>query len=258
MSQSKPFVLIATPCYGGLVAQGYMESVIRLMVHAAGQGVEVTLAMNGHDSLVTRSRNTLVSAFLDMRQATHLLFVDADICFRPEDVMRLLRFDEEVVAGMYPVKNIDWPLLRQRVASGGPGAASVAQWQEMGLNFVGMPLPAGAPGREDRDGFVTGSYAGTGFMLIRRSAFERMIAAYPDTHYDAAHLYPRQANPSKNQYALFDCMIEPESKTYLSEDFAFCRRWRKTGGKIWLDTQCRLTHIGAYNYEGTPAAARLW
>ncbi|MER2519686.1 MAG: hypothetical protein ABTQ34_03240 [Bdellovibrionales bacterium] len=252
MTQSKPFVLIATPCYGGLVAQGYMESVIRLMVHAAGQGVEVTLAMNGHDSLVTRSRNTLVAAFLDMQQATHLMFIDADICFRPEDVMRLLRFDDEVVAGMYPVKNIDWPLLRQRVV-GAQGAASVASWQEMGLNFVGTPLPAGAAGREDREGFVTGSYAGTGFMLIRRSAFERMIAAYPETRYDVAHLYPRPSSPSKNQYALFDCMIEPESRTYLSEDFAFCRRWRKIGGKIWLDTQCRLTHIGVYNYEGTPA-----
>lgn len=254
MFASKPFLLIATPCYGGLVAQGYMESVIRLMAHAAGQGIEATLAMNGHDSLVTRSRNTLVAAFLDMRQATHLMFIDADICFRPEDVLRLLRFDDEVVAGMYPVKNIDWPLLRQRV-TGGQGAVPADRWREMGLNFVGTPLPAGTAEREERDGFVTGSYAGTGFMLIRRGAFERMIAAYPETRYDVAHLYPRPSSPSKNQYALFDCMIEPESKTYLSEDFAFCRRWRKIGGKIWLDTQSRLTHIGVYNYEGSPAAA---
>lgn len=253
MSQPRPFILIATPCYGGMVAQGYMESVIRLMVHAAGQGVEVTLAMNGHDSLVTRSRNTLVAAFLDMQQATHLMFIDADICFRPEDVMRLVRFDEDVVAGMYPVKNIDWPLLRQRVVGGQAATIPADLWRETGLNFVGTPLPAGASGREERDGFVTGSYAGTGFMLIRRSAFERMTAAYPETHYDVAHLYPRPSSPSKNQYALFDCMIEPESRTYLSEDFAFCRRWRKLGGKIWLDTQCRLTHIGVYNYEGTPA-----
>jgi hypothetical protein len=29
---------------------------------------------------------------------------------------------------------------------------------------------------------------------------------------------------------LFDCMICPETRRYLSEDFAFCARWRALGG----------------------------
>jgi GT2 family glycosyltransferase len=243
---AKPFILIGTPCYGGLVAQGYMESVIQLMIYAAAQGFEMTLAMNGHDSLITRSRNKLVATFLDMPQATHLMFIDADIVFRPEYVGRMLAFDQDVVAGMYPIKNIDWPLLKQRATAG----MSEAQLAEAGLNFVGTPCVDAA--REERDGFVTGTYAGTGFMLIKRAALKKMIAIYPETKYTLAHTYPKPKHQSDNQYALFECMIEPGSHAYLSEDFAFCRRWRDAGGKIWLDTQSRLTHIGVYRYEGAP------
>jgi len=242
---SRPFVLIATPCYGGLVAQGYMESVIQLMVYAAAQGFEMTLALNGQDSLITRSRNKLVSAFLDMPPTTHLMFIDADIVFKPEYVGRMLKFDQDVVCGQYPIKNFDWPLAPQKMAAGKDIA-------EAGLNYVGLPC-TGAE-REEKDAFVTGTYAGTGFMLIKRMVLERMIAAYPETKYSLAHTYPRVEKQSNNQYALFDCMIEPGTNIYLSEDFAFCRRWRQLGGKLWLDTQSRLGHIGTYKFEGTPGS----
>jgi hypothetical protein len=243
----KPFILIGTPCYGGQVYQNYMESIIQLMSYAAAHGFEMTLALNGHDSLITRSRNKLVATFLDMPQATHLMFIDADIGFKPEDVHRILQFDQDVVAGMYPVKNIDWPLVHKRVTP----QTTEAALPELGLNFVGLPL-TGAE-REERDGFTTGTYAGTGFMLMKRTALERMIIAYPETKYDLAHTYPHPKRQSANQYALFDCIIEPGTNIYLSEDFAFCRRWRQIGGKIWLDTRSRLTHIGVYRYEGMPA-----
>jgi hypothetical protein len=244
----KPYILIGTPCYGGLVSQNYMESIIQLMSYAAAHGFEMTLALNGHDSLITRSRNKLLATFLDFPQATHLMFIDADIGFSPEAVHRLLQFDQDVVAGMYPIKNIDWPLLHQRLTP----QTKEADLPELGLNFVGTPLGIGE--REERDGFVTGSYAGTGFMLMRRAALERMTIAYPETKYDVAHTWPRPKRQSQNQFALFECMIEPGTNIYLSEDFAFCRRWRQLGGKIWLDTKTRLTHIGVYRYEGTPAA----
>ena len=245
---TKPFILIATPCYGGLVNQGYMESIIELMGYASTHDFSLTLAMNGHDSLITRSRNKLVSVFLDMPQATHLMFIDADIAFRPEYVHRMLAFDQDIVAGMYPVKNIDWPRVQGNYVAGMPEE----KLREAGLNYVGLPC-AGAE-REERDGFVTGAYAGTGFKLIKRSVIERMIAAYPETKYQVAQTFPRPKTHSNNQYALFECMIDKMTGVYLSEDFAFCHLWRKLGGKIWLDTQSRLTHIGTYKYEGTPAS----
>ncbi len=246
MRPMTPLILIGTPCYGGMVLQGYMESIIQLMTYAASNGFQVSLALLGGDSLITRSRNKLVATFLEMKQATHLMFIDADISFRAEDVHRMLSFDHDLVAGMYPVKNFDWAQAKQRLTP----ETSVEQMAESGLHFVGLPTPE--KDREYRNGCVSGVYAGTGFMLMRRSCLERMILAYPETKYDVAHVYPIPKERSDSLYALFDCMIEPGTNIYLSEDFAFCHRWRAIGGKVWLDPLCRLTHHGAFRFQGTP------
>ena len=237
---TQPFVMIATPCYGGLLNQGYVEAIVALTTYAPQNGFGVQLIMNGHDSLITRSRNKLVSVFLDMPQATHLMFIDADIVFKPDYIKRMLDFDQDVVAGMYPVKAIDWAQVKKKAGAD----ATQEQLQEAGLNLVGLPYPAKEG--EERDGFVTAAYAGTGFKLIKRHVFEKLIAAHPETKYQVAQTYPRTIHT--NQYALFDCFIDPMTGTYLSEDFAFCQRWRKLGGKIWLDTRSNLTHIGVYKY----------
>lgn len=240
---SRPMIFIATPCYGGQIHQFYMQSVIQLMQHVRGSMFDTTLALLGNDSLITRSRNTLVSAFLDMPQATHLMFIDADISFEPVQVERMLKLGEDVVAGIYPLKVLDWqnalPL---------PGRAIIHE--EMALRYCGEACRGEEA--ERRGDFISGSYAGTGFMLISRVALERMIAAYPELRYGGTHVYP-PTQSNRPRYALFDCMIDPESGTYLSEDYAFCRRWRQIGGKIWLDTKGRLTHSGMHDFHGNPA-----
>ncbi len=84
---------------------------------------------------------------------------------------------------------------------------------------------------------------------MKRSALERMAKEYPETHYRGAH-NTAHPNPSPNLYALFDCLIDPDTGDYLSEDYAFCRRWRAIGGTVWLDAQSRLTHVGPYDFVG--------
>jgi hypothetical protein len=238
-------IMIATPCFGGLLTQGYVESIIKLIHYAGSQGFEVRLALLGHDALITRSRNTLVAAFLDLPEMTHLMFIDADVAFEPEAVGRLLAFDEDLVGGVYPLKITDWSNSQARCAAHGESPALAS------LNYVGTFCDGAA--LERRDGFATAVYAGTGFMLIRRAVLERLAEAHPETRYSAMHVYPRPTRPSQRQFALFECMIEPETQVYLSEDYAFCRRWLELGGKIWLDTRSRLTHIGAHNFVGDTA-----
>jgi hypothetical protein len=225
-------ILVATPCYGGLVHQRYMQSAIALLQSGPALGFRVTIEMPGYDSLVTRSRNALVAKFLDTEMATHLLFVDADIAFEVEQVVRMLRFDRDVVAGMYPLKMIDWGAEALGRAQRGEPPDSAP------LRYVGLACEGEE--RELRNGFVTSLYAGTGFMLIKRAVFARLIAAFPETRYTTAHTQPVPSN-SPNQYALFDCMIDPDTGHYLSEDYAFCRCWRSIGGRLWLDTIGELT-----------------
>ena len=206
--------------------------------------MSMTLALLGNDALITRSRNTLVSSFLNNSTATHLLFIDADISFEPADVMRLIEADKDVVAGMYPIKALDWDMASRR------SPLSTETDEESALQYVGTPLPGDAA---EWDGdFVTASYAGTGMILIKRPVIEAMIAAYPHLQYGAIHAYPRTRRTPDTQYALFECMIEPGTGLYLSEDYAFCHRWRDIGGKIWLDTTAKLTHTGPHSFPGNP------
>lgn len=235
-------VVVGTPCFGGLVTQGYMLATTNLLMLGTQMGFGVGVELLGFDSLITRSRNTLVAKFLDQPEATHLLFVDADITFQPVQVLRMAAFGQDIVAGMYPLKVRDWSMeALGRVKSG-------ESLDTAPLRYVGLPCEGAA--RETAPGFVTGEYAGTGFMMIRRSALERMIAAYPQLKFTAAHDRP-VLNPSPNQYALFDCMIDPETRHYLSEDYTFCRRWRDLGGEIWADFEARLTHVGHAAYTGS-------
>jgi len=243
-----PNVLIGTPCYGGMVTHIYMQSVLQMLAYGSSRNIMFSLGLLAHDSLVPRARNTLMAKFLDTPSLTHLFFIDSDIGFPPEAIVRMLDFDQEVVAGMYPLKVIHWPQVAAR-----KDAVPEDQLQHMGLNYVGIPCKEGE--LEERNGFVTGTYAGTGFMLIRRSAAERMAASYPETKYKAAQTYPIPKTQSQNLFNIFDCIVDPDTKTYLSEDFTFCHRWRKIGGKIWLDRETKLTHIGSFPFEGDPAGA---
>ncbi len=243
MSLSGLHVFVATPCYGGLVHQGYMRSVIELLQTGPALGFRVSVELLGYDSLITRGRNTLVAKFLNTEGATHLLFIDADIVFKAAQIVRMLRFGEDVVAGMYPLKMICWDGLARERADAGESHETAP------LRYVGYP--AEGEEFESCDGFVTGWYAGAGCMLIRRWALERMKEAFPGARYSAVHTGP-VPDGSPNQYALFDCMIDPETGHYLSEDYAFCKRWRSIGGRIWLDTRGELTHVGPHEFAGAP------
>jgi hypothetical protein len=234
-------LFVATPCYGGLVTQRYMQSICALLEYGNSVGLAVSVELLGYDSLITRGRNTLVTTFLDNPTATHLMFIDADIGFTTDQVERMLALNVPVSAGAYPLKILHYDqTVNDRVAAG--EGLQTAQLRYVGSACDGMLL-------EERDGFITAEFAGTGFMLIQRRALEEMMKAYPETRFTASH-NRATPNPSPNQYALFDCIIEPETGHYLSEDYTFCKRWRAIGGKVWLDTQSQLIHVGPHEFVG--------
>ncbi len=242
MTQQRPLVFIATPCFGGLVSQHYMLSVVGLMHHASHAGYDAALALLGHDALITRGRNTLISQFLSVPEATHILFIDADIKFDAQQVTAMLAFDEELVAGIYPLKVMNWKQPGMDRARRGE-ALETAPLEYVGNLCEGAEL-------ERRGRFATGIWCGGGFMLIKRSAILKMIAAYPDSRYRKSHAFGNAA--AEENYLLFDCMIDKETGVYISEDFGFCQKWRDIGGKVWLDTEGQLTHVGLHNFVGDP------
>ncbi len=234
---------VATPCFGGNLSTLYFASMFKLQrALRAYPNVELTVQLRDGDALITRARANLVAAFLDDPSATHLLFVDADIGFEPEGVLRLLTSGADVVAGTYPIKRINWDKVRTVIEAKRPNAQSAA------LDYVFET--------EDQNNIVTASgfarvrYVGTGFLMIRRRVIEKMCQRYPSLQFCHEHSIAGALANSSNRFALFECIIDPATGTYLSEDFSFCKRWTDMGGEIWADLESRLNHVGPATFYG--------
>ena len=235
-------LVVATPCFGGQVSSIYANSIFRLQRAIRSiSNMEFKVLLRDGDALITRARANLVTQFLDDPTATHFLFVDADIGFEPEQVFRLIESGADVVAGVYPIKRVNWNKAVRMMAIGRPEIPSAA------LDYV---LEVDDPDHVAVvNGFTRVRYAGTGFLMIRRHAFEKMCVAYRSLQFFREHSQDTLAG-SPNRFALFECMIDPGSGTYLSEDFAFCKRWTDIGGEIWADLESRLDHVGPAVFRG--------
>ena len=236
-------IFLATPCYGGLATVAYMTSVLALQRACIERGIGLQVELGGGDALIPRARGVMASRFLNQTAHTHLFFVDADIGFKPEQVFRLLDARRDIVGGVYPAKRIHWDKARKAMADGVEDVAAAS------LAYVVRFLPNAANTvAVDDDGFGAVAYVGTGFMMIRRRAVEAVTAAHPEL---LAKHGDMQGAAAAQAVMVFEPMIEKETGEYLSEDYAFCRRWRDLGGEIFADFDSRLTHVGHAAYEGS-------
>ncbi len=239
MTEPPIHLVVGTPCYGGIVTVGFFTSTFRLQEACVRSGIRVTFLMPSGDALIQRARQNITTFFLSQPDATHLLFVDADIEFQPEQVFRLLRFKEDVTAALYPLKRRDWEKAKAAAKTNGdPESASLIYICELARPGV------------SRNRFAKARYVGNGFMMIRRAALEKMMKAYPQLQYKSQGSPgdPFPGNPYR--YAFFDCLLDDTTKAYLAEDFSFCRRWTDLGGDIWVDQQSKLNHIGMDIFKG--------
>ena len=243
----RPFV--ATPNYGGVLTTTYVRSLLGLVNLAYQHGFAMQSRFLDGDSLITRARNRMVAEFMADARWTHLFWIDADIGFEPEAALRLLLAGRDVVAGVYPHKIDAWPAhgLAQPLPAG-------ATREDFEARYASFPANLLAQQQADADGFMEALDAPTGFMLIARHVFEQMAAAMPELRYtpDAAG-HPeirRGQDPVPAHYRFFDVMAEPDNGRYLTEDYAFCRRWQSIGGKVFVDARSRLTHQGHKTYSG--------
>lgn len=234
-------LVVATPCFGGQISVLYAASLVKLQKLLRDySGLNFKVLFKDGDALITRARASLMSQFLDDPESTHLLFVDADIGFEPDQVLRLLECGADMCAAVYPIKRIDWEKVKTTVEAGRANPAAAA------LKYVFEVEDADAV--IEKGGFIKVRYAGTGFLMIRRQALERMCGEYPHLRYKRDHSLDA-VTTSANRVALFECMIA-EDGTYLSEDFAFCKRWTDMGGEIWADLKSKLNHVGPMSFYG--------
>lgn len=249
---------VATPCYGGQLMEPYFRSTVKLMTFFNQHQIPLAFGTIANESLVTRARNVLLAYFLNS-DYTHLLFIDADIEFQVEDVLKLYAADKDVVVGAYPKKGVAWQRIKSNMIANPTKEMTdkeiAASGSDYAINFKFV-------NKEDKSvavekGLVKLHDAGTGFMMIKREAILKILKAYPELKYNNdVNINNPQIND--NFYALFDTMIDPIDRRYLSEDYTFCRRWQEIGGDIWLDPSISLNHYGHFCFQGNPNAIINW
>jgi hypothetical protein len=245
----KTHVHYCTPCYAGQISEPYFRSWTKGHMMFTKYNIPYTLTTSANESLVSRARCHMVAYFMSNPEATHMMFIDADINFDAIDILHMLQHDKDVIVGAYPKKQLDWESVKDAVDRGIDEGSLKDTAANYAINFDWDYNEETDTRRLDvQDGLVKLKDAGTGFMIIKRSVIEKMIESYPELYFNNdLHL---DEEFSKWTYLFFDCMHEEDTKRYLSEDYAFCRRWQKLGGEIWLDPLVKLDHVGHYTFNG--------
>jgi hypothetical protein len=215
-----PRIFVAVPAYGGIIHHGCTLSLLRLERACRARDITIDYHMVANESLIMRARNHLVHTYLRTGYS-HLLFIDADIEFEPEDILKMVDSHLPVVGGIYPKKN---PLVQ-----GGNLATDFA-----------LTLQADALPTRDRPFPV--KYVGTGMMLIQRHVLESMISLG----------ISKYRYGTEEHFAFFDTCIDTD-QTYLSEDYFFCENWRRIGGTVYA-SWVRCTHWGTYGFKASESS----
>ena len=200
----KKSIFVATPMYGGMNHGLYAKACLDLQALCMQYGVQVKFSFLFNESLITRARNYLVDEFLHRSEATHLLFIDSDIHFNPQDVIALLALDKDVIGGPYPKKAIKWSSVKKALVKN-PDMDANALANVTG-DYVFNPV-------RGTDKFSVADplevlEIGTGFMMVKREVFPKFAEAFPQLRYKPDHVGQAHFDGTRYIHAYFDTLID--------------------------------------------------
>lgn len=247
-------LFLATPMYGGQCAGMFARSVADLSALCTHYGIPLQMYFLFNESLITRARNYCVDEFM-RSDATHLMFIDSDIGFNPQDVIALMALASDnspydIIAGPYPKKCISWEKVKMAVDKGFADKDANELEKFVG-DYVFNPkngaqaIPLGEP--------VEVLEAGTGFMMVRKDTFKKFAEKFPQYSYRPDHIRTEHFDGTREIMQYFQAEIDPESKRYLSEDYWFCQKVQEAGLRTWFCPWMKLQHVGTYIFGGSLA-----
>ena len=215
-------IMIGLPCGGGVVSEKTTLGLFDLGKALVRNNIDHGLLTLANSSLITQARSKIANFFINNTEHEYLFFLDSDIGFEPQDVIKLLSHQVPIVSGAYPMKIIP----------------------ERYCIDVSQP--------EQRQGDllkINGN--GMGFVLIHRQVFLDIAKQYPGLKYVPSDYHsdtPHTSSEMNNSYHYF---AEHKSQNgFMSEDKSFFHRASQVGYNIWLDTSIRLNHTGYHIYQG--------
>ena len=249
--KNKTKIIFGTPCFGGMLHNGFFQSMLELAVNFTKLNIPFEMMTIGNESLIQRARNGIVAKFMADSSASHLMFIDADITFSWINIVKLLLCGKELCGGCYPKKCFNWDKIKHQIQKN-PNLGD-DELMAKSLDYVFNPIYHKEGENvviKLNNGMAQVKDIGTGFMLISKSVIHKMMKKYPETKFVNNVAGYGQNNVGDFFYSLFDCCIDPVSRVYLSEDYLFCKRWIDIGGELWLDLSTNLNHTGIIDYKG--------
>ena len=259
---NKPKLYLLTPCFASLCYVSYVHSLMNTVEYFRKINFPLQVEFCRNDSLVSRARNNLIARAMTDSAATHFMFIDNDITWEPQDIIKLILSDKPLIGGVYPLKSYDWAKLTKNPNN--PYETDlvgtmlkrkntsqlkdlITDEQMIQYNLLRYNINYKDSVLQIENNIAKVKHIATGFMLIQRSVIANMQKAFPSTKYvdDVNFLNPHE---NVNAYALFDCGVEEGH--YFSEDWLFCDRWTKMGGEIYINVTINLVHTGIEDYRG--------
>jgi len=230
-------LVIGTPMYGGMCTSEYTQSLLNLSESANKSDVKLTTIFLGNESLIQRGRNTVAHHFMNLPDATHLLFIDADIKFRTEDIVRMIQADKSLIIGPVGLKGYNWEEIRQAAVNGEDDIGRT------GGVFNINKLP-GIDMVDENTPFEI-EHGGNAFMMIRRDVFETLKPHTP--------IYTNGGRSLPDDVEIYDYFrveINKDTNHLLSEDYFLCHSYRQLGGKVWCAPWVETGHFGSHLFNG--------
>ena len=212
-------LLLCTPAYNFQCYTFYASTILKLDRLCRKKGIEVIYLFR-NDSLITIARNIMANMFLLETDCSHLIFIDSDMEFEPENILQLIESDKPIIGLICAKKNINWNQMSKNIDNYRFNNKEV---NVDNIKTFGRELNI-LVNNNNNNNILEVEYIGTGVMLIKREVFEKMKDKYHNDYY---------YYENKKYFNFFDSSIV--NNKYLSEDYWFCQRWKDLGGNILLN-----------------------
>lgn len=275
-------ILIGFPCYDGKAVTSCLKAVMDTKYLLMSKGIGCEILDLTAESLITRGRNAIMAYFLCKKEHSHMLFIDSDITYDPNAILRLIDADKDIIGFAYPKKNIDvkkyvessllsmdWTKLYESVKSGkNPHQVLMEQLNSINVDEVQLRTvdyvfnPIG-PEIRIENGLLRVAEIGTGSFLVKREVADKLVKTYPELKYhnDLAGYNGFHPEMKNSFYTFFDTRCEPieikeddgtvtKTQRFLSEDYFFCKLCQKIDKEVWLYCPETCLHTGVYNFRG--------
>lgn len=234
-------ILIATPAYGGKITTGYFTSILRILTHPQIRNHhQVEVFTIGNDALIPRARQECAKTALDVN-ADKLIFIDADIIFNPDDLLKLIKSEHPVVGGTYrkkcpePIFNFNVPLETEekvRKNTNNKASNSIEGFKEL-RKLAG------------KDNVVVATHLATGFLAIHTDVIRELSKVVPNYVTDRRSNHKMHYSSEEVKHLLVPEIFPVRvcNNILESEDWGFCRLCNENNIPVHLDTSIVVDHM---------------